>query len=248
MRKILIGVLILLLLFGIFTVIVKGINVFGFDIYGYQKIQEMNDELDSEITQAGKLTSLDYPEKLSNLTTTGKKLATTKEQYQDKITYSSEEDIKLAMQVKEFKLEFLYTKIGNYRLKEGIDVELSFEQKSTADNNWDIHIIVVGKYLPITEFIRDLEDDDELNFRIENFKMVPRTNKSTEILRADFYVRNIGLTEVDVNIENATISDNVNDNSTVNSDNIKNNEENTNNTTSSNTTGTNNTINTNSAS
>lgn len=220
MKKILISLLILLLGFLMYTVVVNGIEIAGFTVHGYQDIQKMNQELDSKLTEASKATSIDYPEKLSSLSVAAKQLTTAKETYQDKIAYSSEEEIKLATQVKEYKLEFLYTKLGNYRLKEGVGMELIFEQKSTGENVWNIHFIITGKYLPITEYIRDIEDDDELNFRIENFKLTPGT--STESLKADFYVRRIGLTEVDSSIVNTnvqTTNDNNNKNTNSNNDN-----------------------------
>jgi len=49
-----------------------------------------------------------------------------------------------------------------------------------GENVWDIHLIITGKYLPITEYIRDIEDDDDLNFRIENFKMLPNESEDSE--------------------------------------------------------------------
>ena len=36
-------------------------------------------------------------------------------------------------------------------LKEGVNVDLSFEQKNA--DTWNIHFVVTGKYLPITEFL-----------------------------------------------------------------------------------------------
>jgi len=210
MKKILILLLILLLGFFIYTIIFNGIEIAGFTVYSYQEIKKQNENLDSKLTEASKVTSIDYPEKLSSLSVAGKQLTTAKQEYEDKIAYSSEEEIKLATQVKEYKLEFLYTKLGNYRLKEGVGMELIFEKKSSGENVWDIHFIITGKYLPITEYIRDIEDDDDLNFRIENFKLTPGT--STDNLKAEFYVRTIGLTEVDQSIVNTNVTTNPNTN------------------------------------
>ena len=126
MKKILILLLILLLVFFTYTVVFRGMQVAGFTIYSYQDIKKKNEKLDSKLTEASKITSIDYPEKLSSLTVAGKQLTSAKQEYEDKIAYSSEEEIKLATQVKEYKLEFLYTKLGNYRLKEGVGMELIF--------------------------------------------------------------------------------------------------------------------------
>ena len=143
---------------------------------------------------------------MSTLTSTGKKLTTTKEKYEDKIAYSTEEEIALATQIKQYKLEFLMTTIGNYALKEGVLLDLQYQETQPSENIWNINFIVTGKYLPITEFIRDIENDDELNFRIEEFKLTPGTD--TEYLKAVFSVKTIRLLDVDSSIVNSSSTTN----------------------------------------
>lgn len=219
MKKILILLLILLLATTVYFIVFDGIVIANFTVFSYNDIQGKNEELDAKLSQASMLTSINYPEKLSALNSAADALSTTKQKYEDKIAYSSEEDIKLATQVKEYRIEFLHVQLGQYALKAGISIDLEFEQQTSGQNVWDIHFVAEGRYLPITEFIRYIEDDDELNFRIEGFKLTP--GESTDRLKADFYVRNIGLTDVDTSIVNSAVttpSGNNNTNNTTNTE------------------------------
>lgn len=204
MKKIFIILLIILLAATIYVMAFNGIGIANFTVFSYSDIQGKNQDLDAKLSQASMLTSISYPEKLSALNSAADALSTTKQKYEDKIAYSSEDDIKLATQVKEYRIEFLHVQLGQYALKAGISIDLEFEQQSSGQNIWDIHFVAEGRYLPITEFIRYIEDDDELNFRIEGFKLTP--GESTDRLKADFYVRNIGLTDVDTSIVNSAVT------------------------------------------
>lgn len=219
MKKILISLIIILLVFGIFTVIFSGTEIAGFTIYNYEEIKQQNDELEAKLREATKVTSIDFPETMSSLTATGKKLTTTKEKYEDKIAYSTEEEIALATQIKQYRLEFIMTTIGNYALKDGVLLDLEYQETQPTENIWNINFVVTGKYLPITEFIRDIENDDELNFRIEEFKLTP--GKSTVDLKAEFSVKTIRLLDVDSSIINANITNN-NDSNTDDTNNTDN--------------------------
>lgn len=66
----------------------------------------------------------------------------------------------------------------------------------------NLDFTLVGQYFAIMDFISALEDDSELDFRIEDFHMTP---SSEDNLQATFNV-----TGVRIKIENTTVS--VNDN------------------------------------
>lgn len=87
----------------------------------------------------------------------------------------------------------------------------------------------------ISEFIRDIEDDSDLAFKIEEFSM--RTGASTSELQATFICKNIpieGISSLDTSANSAS---NTNQNTTNNTN------SNTTNSTSTNTTNTTNTTN-----
>ena len=196
MKKLLIGLLIILLIVLLVKLVLNGMNISTFSVLGYKGVQAENERLESKLAEASKLTSVDYPAQLSELEKAGKTLSQKKEEYEDKVAYSSEEQIRIATQIKQYKLEFVYIKLGQYALKEGVHLDLTFEP--TTEDLWNIHFNVEGQYVPITEYLRDIENDDELNFRIDSFKLAP--GATTEKLKADFYVKNIGLTEINSGI------------------------------------------------
>lgn len=228
MRKLLMIFLMVLLIALTVTIVINGIQIGNFRIYSYSQIKQENEELDKKIDQAKVITSITYPEKISNLNTTAKKLTTVKEQYEDKILYSTPEEIQKAKNIAEFKQSFLAFKLGNYATKEGIDLTLQYVEGVTGETG-DLHFIIKGKYYSISEFVRDIENDKDLYFRIENFTLLP--DESTEILKAEFDVKAIKL-DIDNSVINPT------DISTVQS----NNQTNTNNTTTNTTTNTTNNI------
>ena len=79
MRKVLIGIIIVLL--AVFTgiVIYKGTSIGKFDVWGIKQISEKNDEIDSENQQLGTLVASTYPNALASLNTSSETLQETKD-------------------------------------------------------------------------------------------------------------------------------------------------------------------------
>ena len=72
----------------------------------------------------------------------------------------------------------------------------------------DLKFTVSGDYIPITEFIYHLEDDNKLGFEISNFEMAKGGNN----LQAAFTVKgvpinNANLTELQTSVEPTTTTD-----------------------------------------
>ncbi len=249
MRKLLIILLVFLLCVLLGYTVLKGISIFNFNIFSFTQIKEANDNLDKKIDEATALTSVEYPNKLSELKKASKDLVTVREQYEDKITYSTEEEVQKAKQLTEFEVDFLFAKLGTYVRKEGVKINITYTPDSTGKSG-KLHFIVTGKYIPITEFVRDIEDDERLYFAIENFILIPGEN--TENLRAEFDVNAIKL-NADQTITNPNIIYTTTEEEQTNTTNNNNNTNNniTNNSVNSNTTSdnsTNNSVNSNTTS
>lgn len=238
MRKLLIILLVFLLCVLLGYAAVKGISILNFNIFSFTQIKEANDNLDKKIDEATALTSLEYPNKLSELKKASKDLVTVREQYEDKITYSTEEEVQKAKQLTEFEVDFLFAKLGTYVRKEGVKINITYTPDSTGESG-KLHFVVTGKYIPITEFVRDIEDDERLYFAIENFILVPGEN--TENLRAEFDVNAIKL-NADQSITNPNIiyttteEEQTTNNNNTNTTNTSNTNNNTNNSVNNNTT------------
>lgn len=193
MRKILIITLIVILIVSGYFMIIDGLNIFGLNILSIQGIKEENDRLDSKLEQVSTLTSTDYPTAINNLNESSKQLALEKTNYADLVSFSSGEDITAASQLEKYEMEYLWTKIGNHATKNKVVLKIDVKTSSTGTPNaYDLDFTATGEYVSISEFIASLEDDSSLAFKIENFKLLPKNEDSTE-LQAMFTVRDLSI-------------------------------------------------------
>lgn len=188
MRRILIGILTILLIVMAVLVITKGLTIGNFKILSVQQIIEGNDKLTAEISETEKLIRSNYPTELETLDSNVSSLLEAKEEYQDLADVSTNSEINKATTVETYTVEFLWTRLGRHATAEG--VYLSY----TPTNN-SIKFTVSGDYIPILSFVSAIENDSKLGFRIENFKLIPGGNN----LQATFETRNINIKTEGVN-------------------------------------------------
>ena len=181
MKKILITVIILLLILITCFAIFKGI--------GFAKIKSLNDiktesnNLNNNIDEANRLANQEYPSKTQELDDAIKQLKLAKQEYENKNPYS--EDVNIgALEVKTYKIHYLWTILGNYKKDEGVN-SLNLDLKETSNKDvYDLQFTLVGNYISITDFLYDIEDDEELKFEIKDFKItatddsIARTNSA----------------------------------------------------------------------
>lgn len=198
MRKILIGILTILLIVMAVLVITKGLTIGNFKILSVKQIIEGNDKLTAEISETEKLIRSNYPTELETLDSTVSSLLAAKEEYQDLADVSTKSEINKATTVETYTVEFLWTILGRHATAEG--VYLSY----TPTNN-SIKFTVSGDYIPILSFVSAIENDSKLGFRIENFKLIPGGNN----LQATFETRNINIKTEGVNtaVQSTTITE-----------------------------------------
>lgn len=207
MRKILIILLIIILLILGYFVMFKGLDVFGGEILSVFQIKDRSTQLDTELQKVSALTSVEQPKAMSDLNDSAKQLMIAKEEYNDKILYSSSEDVKQAAQGIKYEMEHLWVKIGNHATKNGINLKFEVRQGSSGTlNQYDLYFTTTGRYASISEFISSIENDSSLNFKIENFKLLPYDG-STENLQATFTVKDIGIKIDKINNSTTTTDD-----------------------------------------
>lgn len=198
MRKILISILIVLLLAVIYLMAFKGIDVLGIKILALSEIKDKSTNLETKLENVSTLTSVEQPKAMSTLNSSVKELIIAKEEYNDKVLYSSSEDIAKAAQTIPYETEYLWTRLGNHAKKNSINLKYELRQASNSitqsqgTKQYDLYFTLTGSYVSISEFIAALENDSSLNFKIENFVLNP-TKESTEILQATFTVKEISI-------------------------------------------------------
>jgi len=209
MRKFLIVVVTILILILAFFFIRDGLNVGNIHVLGIFGVQELNHDLDDKLVKAKELTNVKFQEENNNLNNALTQAVKLREQYERVLQQSNSEDISDILKTEKYEIEKLWIVIGNYAEDHKVKVNLQITNSSSGVSEVkDLDFTVNGSYVGITDFIYELEDDEELKFKIENFSMVPDTTNSN--IKATFTVK-------DVNVNISSISEKpTNDESTNN--------------------------------
>lgn len=244
MKKLLILILIALLLALVFIIGINGVNIGSVNILGIKEIQAKNIELDNKIQSAGKLAQSDFKKVTSDVDEKATELEKVKQKYVDLLPGTEGENQTIPT-LKKYEIETLWVKIGNHATAEGVTIKMDVVKGNSAiqpevQNNvknkatntssyYDLKFTANGSYIAITDFISDIENDDELGFKIDEFKLVPSSGSE---LQATFVCRDIA-----INIDEVTpiTTDNtVNSTNNVNTLNMTNTVNNTTNSTNTN--------------
>ena len=221
MRKLLISIIIVLFLVLGYLSVMNGIQIGDFQILSVEQIEEKSQELKTKIEEVNTLIDVEYPRKMANLKTASQNMKDAQEEYLKYTNLSTDAEILQAMEQKSYTIEFLWTKLGTHAREEGINLTFEIVSSSTgASDVSDIKFTVNGSYIAITNFIYSIENDADLNFRIENFKLLPYQN---EILQGTFNVRNITI-QGNTSTQTVTSNNNEANTNTVNETNTAQNE------------------------
>lgn len=169
MRKILFILIIVLLLTGCGIVMYKGITGEYIDIWGFVQIQEEDNIINSRNDELSTIVSVKFPSTMKKLNTTVETLQNTKEEYENQAILLA--DSKYYRQTENYKLEFLWTKIGNYAKDNEVEIKIDVTN-SQIKGLYDLNFSAVGRYSDVTQFIYDIENDSRLGFKIEDFNMI----------------------------------------------------------------------------
>ena len=189
MKNILITVISLLLTALIIICMVKGLTIGDFNILSIASIKEGSLDLDNAIEELNNLKNVTYKKKVDDLKTTTKSLTTAKQKYLDLASVSTDQEIQEANLEQTYAMEYLWNKVGSYATREG--VTLKWDVSSTGVNNeYTLNFTTTGSYVGVISYIYALENDSDLSFRIENFKMVSGDSSN---VTATFTVNNIAI-------------------------------------------------------
>lgn len=190
MRKLLlIFILLLLIVMGV-AVATRGILIKNLKILSIAQMEEQNNNLNTKIEELNTIVDTDYPKKMAELNTAYKNWQSARDEYLDITNLSSDEAIIAAIQGKTYEIEYLWTSLGTHARENGVVLKFEITASSTgASNVNDIKFTVDGSYIATINFIYSIENDTNLAFRIENFKMTPID--SGEKVESTFTVRNV---------------------------------------------------------
>ena len=209
MKKFLISILVILLLVLTYFVVLKNITIATWKSKSINDIKNANNELNKQIDMAKQINNQEYPQSIEKLENSIRNLKVAKEKYETKLNYVSENAELGVIEIKEYKIERLWITLENYAKDNGLVLQLDLLDTSTA-NTYDLDITIIGSYIGITDFIYDIEGDDTLGFKIQNFKIIPSTTTTndnseeeknentttsvnTNVLKATFKIEGVGI-------------------------------------------------------
>lgn len=195
MKKFFIIILVILLSILTYFLIAKNIKIGNWQSSSISDIKTASSNLSQQIDTAKQLNNQEYPASISNLEEAGKKLKIAKEKYEAKKNYVDENVELGVVNIKEYKIERLWTVLGNYAKDKNLDLKLDVLDTATQ-GSYDLNITIVGDYIGITDFIYAIEKDDTLGFKILNFKLVPRTSSATTTAESEDGKQQIATTTV----------------------------------------------------
>ena len=201
MKKLLLLILIALLLALSIFVVIQGLDVNSVKILSFSAIKQKNLELDEKIQDATKLATVNYKKSLQDLEEKSKALQKVKQNYEDLVNTTTDENLEIANQFEKYKYEKLLIDLGRHATSEGADLKIEVIGNGTPIKLsstetiylYDLNFTVTGSYVAITSVISNIENDTELGFKIEAFKMDP--SSSTSVLQATFTCKNIPMSE-----------------------------------------------------
>lgn len=192
MKKLLISILIVLLVILAYFAVFRGVSLGNLQVLSVNQIVGLNDSLTNEIQKTNSLLKKEYPSKQEELSNSVTQLLENKEEYFKLAKVSTEGEISKANTEETYLIEYLWTKIGGHATSKGVILEFYVNASGSNEQDmYDLSFVARGQYTRIIQFISALENDDKLNFKIENFKM---TKDSTNLV-ATFNVKNIRIKE-----------------------------------------------------
>lgn len=213
MRKFVLIILAILLAVICFLTIGFGVKIGPLSIYSYAEIENSNKERKELLAELKNKNLNEFETTKKDLLDVAKKYQTKKTEY-DKLVEKGEITTESIYNSNLYDVDFLLTTIGNYATQNGVNLQFDILRSSTSTSISSEYIIcnlsftVTGEYIPITQFIYNIEDDDTLKFEISDFVM----EKGGENLQAVFLVKNVPINNKNLSSIPASSATNLNNN------------------------------------
>ncbi len=250
MRNVSLTIILILLIFGCYQLAYGNSEMVREKVASVKELEVASKRLNTQVAALEKSSTDEFSAKKKQLSDTVQNYREAKQEYEQVVAQFSTETATSLLEMQEndlkdiYDVDFLWTIVGNYATEEGINLKFDVVKNTTSASSLnntstnyivcDLKFVITGKYINLTDFIYDIEDDDRLNFEINNFDM----EKGESDLKVTLTVR-----EVKINSDNLTDTISSMTTPTPETNNTANNTTNTTNTTNSakNTTNTTNT-------
>ena len=167
---------------------IEGIKIGNFEILSVAQLIERNEELNDKINEASTLTTTNYTDNVKTLEETYERYKIQKQKYEELAGVTNEKNDEI-YETKQYDIGYLWRVLGNYATKRNLNLGIQVQKNNTGKSSYNINFTLNGKYVNISQFITDIENNSDLYFRIYNFNL----GGSGEVITATFTVRNINL-------------------------------------------------------
>lgn len=172
MRKLVLYLVTILLLALAALLVLRGVILGPIIINSFKEISDANNELDELIDEAVEQKEVKYIEALNQQQTAYKTLMSEKASYQQLLDLGVDENGIPLSKIQEYEIEKIWITLGNYAEKQGVDLRMDITVSNSVAKTYDLNFTVVGEYIQIADFLYDIQRDNTLVFKIENFKLV----------------------------------------------------------------------------
>ncbi len=179
MKKILIGVIILLLLILGYFMCFKSISIGKIKVESINNIKDMSNTLNLKLDEANRISEQTYPKEINNLEDATKKLNSSKTEYEAKLAYATSNQDVFSTYLRDYKIETLMVDLGRHSKQNNLkDFRLDLKTTNSIDV-YDLNLTIVGTYESVYNFIYSIENDDDLLFEIVDLDVEPYMIKTT---------------------------------------------------------------------
>lgn len=206
-RKVLLICIMVLTLVLLGYTVLKGVNIFGFEVLSYSDMEEESTELDKAVEEYEQKNLTGISSKEDILSASINSFKEQKAQYEE-VLKQKQIQLQSINEADCYDIDFIWVKAGNYAKENNVEVELNVT-KNTLDAGEEKYILanlnfIVQAYISIgdpndfeeqlsyiisglidepfkntADFINDLEEDARLEFEIRDLKMVKEKTKVT---------------------------------------------------------------------
>ncbi len=184
MKKIILMIVIVLLVFTTYNTIVNGFDTSFLKIPSYKQLQANSAKIDQGISELNEIIK-NYETQQGNVKTAKTLFEQKKQEYDLIANEATDEQLEAAMREEEFLLDYLWILVGNY----AEDNNVKFLMQTNSED-YSVDFDVTGSYVSIINFIYDLANDPELRFSINNIILEGGSNQDT-VTKAKFTVYGI---------------------------------------------------------
>lgn len=209
-RKITLSIILILLIYVCYQLFFGEISTIREKVASVSELETASDELDKATLELEKNSTTDFEQKKIDLKEAIKKYNDAKDAYENLVPANVADTIIEADLKDIYDVDFLWTIVGNYATEEGInlkfDINKNFNSASSINNTstnyvvCDLKFVITGQYINLTDFIYDIEDDDRLNFEINDFTM-KKGSSEEEGSSSDLEVT-LNVREIKINADN----------------------------------------------